>query len=38
MISEIKSDETFPECQFLMDGFTPPCRLDRNTNGGGIAL
>ena len=21
-----------------MDGFTPPYRMDRNTNGGGIAL
>ena len=33
MISEIKLDETFPEGQFLTDGF-----MDRNTNGGGIAL
>ena len=38
MISETKLDETFPEGQFLMDGFTPPYRMDRNTNGGGIAL
>ena len=33
-----KLDETFPESQFLMDGFTPPYRMYRNTNGGGIAL
>ena len=38
MISETKLDETFPENQFLMDGFTPPFRIDRNLNGGGIAL
>ena len=33
MISETRLDETFPEGQFLTDGF-----IDRNTNGGGIAL
>ena len=38
MISETKLDETLPEGQFLMDGFTPPYWIDRNTNGGGIAL
>ena len=38
MISETKLDETFPENQFLMDGFTPPFGIDRNLNGGGIAL
>ena len=42
MISETKLDETFPEGQFLMDGFTPPntppYRMNGNTNGGGIAL
>ena len=38
MISETKLDETFPEGQFLMDGFTEPYRMDRNTNRGGIAL
>ena len=38
MISEAKLDESFPESQFLMDGFTPPYRKDRNTNGGGTAL
>ena len=31
MISETKLDETFQEGQFLMDGFTPPYRMDRNT-------
>ena len=38
IISETKLDETFPEGQFLMDGFTPPYRMDRNTNGGSIVL
>ena len=38
MISETKLDETLPEGQFLMDGFTPPHRIDRNTNGGGIRI
>ena len=38
MITETKLDETFPEGQFLMDGFTPPYRMDRNANGGGIAF
>ena len=38
MISEAKLDETFSEGQFLMNGLTPPYRMDRNTNGGGIAL
>ena len=38
MIFETKLDETFTEGQFLMDGFTPPYRMDRKTNGGGIAL
>ena len=30
MISETKFDETSPKGQFLMDGFTPPYRMDRN--------
>ena len=38
MISETKLDETFPEGQFLMDGFITQYRINRNTNGGGIAL
>ena len=38
MISETKLDETFPEDHFLMDRFTLSYRMDRNINGGGIAL
>ena len=38
MISGTKLDKTFPEGQCLRDRFTPPYRMVRNTNGGGIAL
>ena len=38
MASEKKLDETFPGGQFLMDGFTPPYRMDINKNGGGIVF
>lgn len=36
MISETKLDESFPEGQFLIEGFTIPFRLDRNKNGGAL--
>ena len=29
---------TFPSSQFILDGFTPPYRLDRTEHGGGIML
>ena len=38
LISETKLDSSFPVNQFLIDGFTPPYRLDRNANVGGIML
>ena len=38
LISEIKLDSSFPVNQFLIDGFSPPYRLDRHANGGGIML
>ena len=38
LISETKLDDTFPSEQFLMDGFSAPYRIDRNTNGGGLML
>ena len=38
MISETKIDETFPARQFYIDGYTPPYRLDRNCNGGGLMM
>ena len=38
MISETKIDDTFPDSQFLIKGFSVPCRLDRTAKGGGILL
>ena len=38
MISETKLDNSFPVSQFLIDGYTPPFRLDCDNNGGGIML
>ena len=38
MISETKIDDTSPESQFLIEGFSKPFRLDRTTKGGGILL
>ena len=38
MVSETKLDNSFPVSQFLIDGYTPPFRLDRDNNGGGIML
>ena len=34
LISEIKLNETFPEGQFLIDGYFPPYRKDRTDKGG----
>ena len=33
-----KLDDTFPTAEFLMKGFSEPCRLDRNRNGGGVMI
>ena len=38
MISEPKSDDSFPEGQFLIAEFDKPFCLDRNKNGDGIML
>ena len=38
MISETKLDDSFPEGQFLIDGYHTPFRYDRNGNGGDIFL
>ena len=38
MISESKLDDSFPDSQFLIEGFGKSFRLDRNRNGGGIML
>ena len=34
----LKLDSTFPSIQFLINGFSVPHRLNRNSKGGGILL
>ena len=38
MISETKTDPSFPVGQFLLNGYRTPFRLDLNAHGGGILL
>ena len=38
MVLETKLDDTFPDSQFLMEGFSTPYRLERTAKGGGILL
>ena len=38
MVSETKVDDTFPELQFLIEGFSKPFRLDHTAKGGRILL
>ena len=38
MVSETKLDNSFPEGQFLIDGYDPPIRLDRDIHRGGLML
>ena len=38
MISETKIDDSFPVANFLIDGFSQPYRIDRNSSGGEIML
>ena len=38
MVSETKLDDSFPQGQFLSEGFHSPFRSDRNKNSGGIML
>ena len=35
MISETKIDESFPNGNFIIEGFSTPYRLDRDSKGGG---
>ena len=37
-IAETKLDNTFPTSQFILEGFHPPFRYDRNRFGGGILV
>ena len=36
IISETKLDHSFPEGQFLIPGYSPSYRFDRNCRGGDI--
>ena len=38
VISETKLDDSFPESQFKIPGYSSPFRLDRDQNGGGIMI
>ena len=38
LISETKTDSSFPSVQFHLEGYATPYRLDTNANGGGIQL
>ena len=38
MLSETNLDSTFTSIQFLINGFSVPHKLDRNSKGGGILL
>ena len=38
LVSETKIDDSFPNGNFLIDGFSTSYRLDRNSNGGGLML
>ena len=38
MVAETKLDDSFPEAQFLIEGFHSLFKFDRNINGGGIML
>ena len=38
LISQTKLDDTLPLSQFILEGFTPPYRLDRAEHDGGLML
>ena len=38
MVSETKIDNSFPVGNFVIDGFSTPYRLDRDSNGGLIMM
>ena len=38
IITETKLDDSFPINQFIINGYSPPFRADRNKNGGGIII
>ena len=38
VITESKLDPSFPDAQFIMEGYSKPYRMDRNRNGRGVLL
>ena len=38
VLSETKLDDSFPENQFIIEGFSKPYRLDRTKRGGGVMI
>ena len=38
MLSETKPDDSFPQGQFLIEGFHSPFGFNRNETGGGLLL
>ena len=38
MVSETKIDDSFPETQFINEGYSKPFRRDRNSHGGGLLI
>ena len=38
VLTESKLDDTFPLNHFIMEGYSPPYRFDRNRNGGGVIV
>ena len=38
MITETKIDDSYPSPHFIIEGFSPPFRLDRKINGGGVLI
>ena len=38
LVSETKLDDYFPAAQFLLNGLSKSCRLDRCSNGGRLLL
>ena len=38
VVTETKLDATFPDEEFMMEGYSKPYRMDRNRDGGGIII
>ena len=38
VLTETKIDDLYPTSHFFIEGFSPPFRLDRNANGGGVMI